>query len=191
MKSFNKKNIITAVILIVFAVISRMVMHGQNYETLTATTVLAGALLGPYLGLLVGLGSVIGTDMFIGNSMIFAYTWSAWAVIGLSNALWSKKVVKTAIWKNSAILTGSGIISVIFFYLWTNFGVWQMGWYSYTFSGLMQCYVAALPFLRNQLVGNLITLPVVVTVGIITYRYLPEVLKNIWQLRKKTLPKIH
>lgn len=177
MNNFTKKNIITAVCLVIFAIASRMLMHGQNYETLTAVTVIAGALLGPALGLAVGLLSVIGSDMIIGNSPILLFTWSAWAVVGLANAVWHKRFAKMSLWQGSAMLTGSGLVSTLFFYLWTNFGVWQIGGlYAHTWQGLIQCYVAAIPFLRNQLLGNIVIVPVVVTITIAAYRYLPSVL---------------
>lgn len=44
-----------------------------------------------------------------------------------------------------------------FFWLWTNFGVWLIsGLYSKTIYGLVACYIAALPFLRNEFLGDLL-----------------------------------
>ena len=45
--------------------------------------------------------------------------------------------------------------SVVFF-LVSNFGVWASGtMYPNTFSGLMICYAAGLPFLKNTLIGDM------------------------------------
>ena len=33
----------------------------------------------------------------------------------------------------------------------TNFGVWLLGSYGYTFTGLLTCYILAIPFLQIQL----------------------------------------
>jgi hypothetical protein len=45
--------------------------------------------------------------------------------------------------------------SVLFFVL-TNFGVWAFdALYPKTLEGLMACYVAAIPFFRNTLLGDL------------------------------------
>jgi hypothetical protein len=42
------------------------------------------------------------------------------------------------------------------FWLWTNFGVWVTGGsYPFTFSGLIACYLAAIPFLKSSLAGDL------------------------------------
>jgi hypothetical protein len=51
-----------------------------------------------------------------------------------------------------------GLASVgaaLLFYLVTNFGVWTRGvLYPLTWEGLVTCYVAAIPFLRNAILGN-------------------------------------
>ncbi|MBK7964035.1 MAG: hypothetical protein IPK10_01070 [Bacteroidetes bacterium] len=49
-----------------------------------------------------------------------------------------------------ASLTGS-----IIFFLLTNFGTWTTGYYGYTASGLMNCYVAGIPFFKGTLIGDL------------------------------------
>jgi hypothetical protein len=49
-----------------------------------------------------------------------------------------------------AALTGS-----VLFFIITNFGVWLAGdIYPKTMAGLLSCYVAAIPFFRNALLGN-------------------------------------
>ncbi len=51
-----------------------------------------------------------------------------------------------------AVLTGS-----VLFFLITNFGVWLTGsLYPRTVEGLVACYVAAIPFFRNTLLGDMI-----------------------------------
>ncbi|WP_166820448.1 DUF6580 family putative transport protein [Thalassoroseus pseudoceratinae] len=45
-------------------------------------------------------------------------------------------------------------VSEVAFFLITNFGSWwTMGFYPHTASGLMDCYVAGLPFFRNSLIS--------------------------------------
>jgi len=42
------------------------------------------------------------------------------------------------------------------FYLVTNFAVWAWGaLYPRTWSGLIACYTAAIPFFRNSLIGDI------------------------------------
>jgi hypothetical protein len=45
------------------------------------------------------------------------------------------------------------VASLVFFIV-TNFGVWLSGWYGYTLEGLSACYIAAIPFYRNQVLGD-------------------------------------
>jgi hypothetical protein len=56
--------------------------------------------------------------------------------------------------------TTAGLSANLFFYLWTNFGVWLLsGMYPKTTTGLLMSYVNALPFLRYQLISTLIFIP--------------------------------
>jgi len=54
---------------------------------------------------------------------------------------------------------GYGLVGALFFYFYTNFGVWLIGnLYPHTFSGLINCYMMGLPFLRLQAVGSMVFL---------------------------------
>ncbi|MFA6475069.1 MAG: DUF6580 family putative transport protein [Patescibacteria group bacterium] len=175
MKHFTKKNLIIAISLIVLGGLGRLLLlEYPNVETLTSVSIIAGALLGPYLGLLVSLCSVVGTDMVIGNTNIMLYTWSAWAIIGLASSLLKRRQRKTIqVWQDSLKFTGFGMITTLFFYLWTNFGVWQLsGMYAHTSAGLMLSYINGLPFLRNQLLGNLFLVPVLSVISLTVVKYL-------------------
>ncbi len=186
---FTRKNIITAFGLIAFAIIGRMLLQAMpNVETLMVVSIIAGAILGPYLGLLVSLLSVIGSDVLIGNTSILVFTWSAWAFIGIASTLLKRKrdsvPQKIAVWSDSLKFTAGGALGTLFFYLWTNFGVWLMtAMYPKTWEGLMQSYIMALPFLRNQFVGNMIIIPAVSIVFLTAWKYAPALIKN-WQNRK-------
>mgnify|MGYP007000161115 len=48
------------------------------------------------------------------------------------------------------------LISAIIFFVITNFGVWLLGSYGYTFSGLITCYVLAIPFFTNTAISTII-----------------------------------
>jgi hypothetical protein len=58
--------------------------------------------------------------------------------------------------RSSALRVGSASVgAAVLFYLITNFGVWSRGTlYPMTWEGLVACYVAAIPFLRNAILGN-------------------------------------
>ena len=170
---FTKVKIIAAASLIIFGAISRYLLKDlPNVETITAVSLLAGSLLGGVWTLVVGLVTVALSDIFIGNSSILLYTWSAWAVMGVFGWLLCKRK-KRAFW-HSLELTGMGFLGNMFFYLWTNFGVWQEGWlYPGNFQGLLASYVAGLPFLKMQLIGTAVIVPLVSLVAILAWKYLP------------------
>lgn len=156
----NKKNIVFATLLIVLGIAGRMALLSYpNIETLMAVSILAGTLLGWRWGAVVSLFAVIGSDMMIGNTAILLYTWSAWLAIGAVSAVANRRG-KTEVWSGALRNAGLGVVGTLFFYLWTNFGVWHIGsLYPHTIDGLVLSYVNGLPFLRNQLLGNLLIVP--------------------------------
>ena len=51
----------------------------------------------------------------------------------------------------------AGVLSAALFYLVSNFMVWMGGeMYPRTAAGLVECYIAAIPFAFNMLLGNLL-----------------------------------
>ena len=126
--------------------VSRFIPHPPNFTSLMALSFYIPAIFGirfiPALIL-----SFIVTDMFIGFHSVTLFTWGSVVVIGLlSNFFYSNT--------KSRIL-GSLIGALIFFVI-TNFGVWSLGSYGYTISGLITCYTLALPFFGNTLISTLI-----------------------------------
>ena len=54
---------------------------------------------------------------------------------------------------------GYGLVGALFFYFYTNFGVWLIGnWYPHTLAGLIQSYVMGLPFLKLHAVSSMLLL---------------------------------
>ena len=52
-------------------------------------------------------------------------------------------------------VAGAGLVGCTVFFVVTNFAVWALGeTYPQTPAGLTQCYVAALPYYRNSLLGT-------------------------------------
>ncbi len=66
--------------------------------------------------------------------------------------------------KSLKSITGGILIAPTAFFLISNFSVWlmQKTMYPKTFDGLIQCYIAGLPFYRNALIATLIFLPMIV-----------------------------
>jgi hypothetical protein len=158
------KKIALVITLIVAAVSWRIINHNYmiapNFELVTVATVIAAIVLGYKAAIAVPLASMIISDLIIGNTSIFMFTWSAFLIIGLGAILLAKLNKKT----NAQILcsVGFAVISSFFFFAFTNFGVWAQGWYPATWSGLAECFALAIPFYRTMLIGNIIMVPTAV-----------------------------
>ncbi len=179
---FNKTKLICALLLITSGAISRILLKDlPNIETVTVTSLLAGSILGGLYSVVIPLTVIALSDMYIGNDPILIFTWSAWAVIGLLGRLLYHRRKNS--YKFIFQITGMGLLSSLFFYLYTNFGVWLL-WHMYpkTLSGLIQCYFMGLPFLRNQLVSDLIFIPAASVTLVLFLKYYK--VKN-YEIRQK------
>jgi len=162
----NCSKLFLAVLLISLAVLFRTRWHlGPNIEFVTTSSFLAAAYLGGFWAGAVPFLVMVISDKIISNSNIYLFTWSAFVFIGLGNYLAIRKSGKKKLILKQ---TGLGVIAALFFYLYTNFGVWLLGsfgMYPKTLVGLMRCYLMGLPFLRFNLIGNLIFVPVSFTLS--------------------------
>jgi hypothetical protein len=148
--------------LIASAVIWRVVnWHyaiAPNLEIVTASTLVAAVFLGWRMGLVVPLVTMAISDVFIHNTPILFFTWSAFALIGLAGLVlrrWREAPGKLVL----GALAG-GAAGSVFFFLYTNFGVWLIDqMYPHTWAGLAQSYVMGVPFYRTMLLGNLVLVP--------------------------------
>lgn len=129
-----------------------------NLELATAASFLAAGVLRHRLAALAPLAVAAVSDLLLGNSAVLWFTWSAWAVIGLGAML----TRRARGGRRFAAAVGLGVGGSVFFFLWTNAGVWVQGrgaYYPAGLDGLAASYAAGLPFLRNMLLGNLVLLP--------------------------------
>jgi hypothetical protein len=78
------------------------------------------------------------------------FTYAAFALIVLMGIFTLKKV-------RPARLIGSALGASAIFFVVSNFGVWlSSGMYPHTASGLQACYLAAIPFVKNTLLGDMV-----------------------------------
>lgn len=131
---------------------------GPNVEFVTVATLLMGVYLGGVWRIMFPIVSLFISDALIGSySPIFYFTWSAYLLMAFASPI-LQKFQKTP---TRLILSSTfySLLFTLFFYFWTNFGVWRLGWYPQTWTGLLESYIAALPFLRFHLIGNLLFVP--------------------------------
>ncbi len=140
------------------AILMRLLPHPWNVTPLGAMCLFGGATFRSKRdSVLVPLAAVLLSDYAVihltyhGQYAWFSpYTWTGFLLVGLLG--WTLRNKLTVVRVVGASLAGS-----VAFFLVSNFGVW-VGWKLYppTFGGLVDCYVAALPFFRNSLVGDLV-----------------------------------
>ena len=131
-----------------------------NLELVTAATFAATILLRSRWAFVVPLAVTVVSDVVLGNTAIALFTWSAWLVVGLG----SRRARDPTGWRRGGAGAAFGVAGSLWFFAWTNFGVWLQGrgvWYPAGADGLVASYVAGLPFLRTMLLGNLVLVPLV------------------------------
>jgi len=136
---------------------------GPNVEFVTIASLGAGYFMNnKKLAMIVPLVIMALSDAVIGNTSIFLFTWSAFLLTPLIGVALSRINKEKGNAYPALAGLGGSLLSVLIFYLWTNFGVViTTAMYPDTISGLMNSYINALPFLKNQLYGNMVFAPMI------------------------------
>ena len=143
--------------------ISQPIFMMDMFFIVAVVSLLSGLLLGGIYALIVPLLTMIITDIYYGNNYILLFTWSGFAMIGVLGHLVKKKRGLSI--RNIPTIFGVGIIGVLLYDLWTNFGSW-LGWYPHTLDGLALCYTLAIPFtMWHILSSSMLILLVVVPIA--------------------------
>ena len=141
-----------AIGLLVFAAFARLIPHPPNMTPLVAVALFGGATLSKGLGILVPLVAIMASDLALGLHDVVAFTWGS--VILMAMLGWWVRPHS-----HGGRIAGAAVLGSTLFFLVTNFGVWLVGhggsMYPKTLAGLLECYIAALPFYRNALIGDL------------------------------------
>jgi len=172
-----KNEIIFAIIAISLGVLTRTFLDlGHNIEMITAFAIVSGFYFNnKKLAYAVPLISMVISDVIIGNTSIFLFTWSGFLFAPMLGFFLRNLADRAKDSKFAVGLVGSqigGIVSTMLFFLWTNFGVWIEGtMYARTGTGLIQSYINAIPFLTNQFVGNIIIVPIVFAAAYFFFNY--------------------
>ncbi len=138
-----------ALSLIIFGILLRFVPHAPNFTPVAAIALFGGAYLSRRNALIVPLILMIASDAVIGMHNVVIFTWGGFLLVTLLGLGLQKKTSPRKIISLS-------LASSLVFFIVSNFGVWAMGWYPLTFSGLVRCFVMALPFLRDLTVSTVI-----------------------------------
>ncbi len=140
-----------AIGLVLMIVLSRLVPHPPNFTPVLAAALFCGVLYArPSHALLIPLLGMAAGDLVLGlHDQIWAVYLAVALCVGLGRWMLNPPGVLTTV---AASVSGS-----VLFFLLTNLAVWLQGdLYPLTATGLLACYVAAIPFFHHTLIATLL-----------------------------------
>jgi hypothetical protein len=138
--------------LIGFDVTARILPHVPGVWPVAASALFAGRMLRwPLLSLIVPVGAVA-----LSNLVLPGDHWAVLATVAVALCVPALLGMLARRWQGAAPTAAAMIASSLVFFAVTNFAVWAFdGLYPMTAQGLVQCYIAALPFLDRTVFGDL------------------------------------
>lgn len=167
MQDQNKNTFFLAIGLILFGAFSRLISVIPNFSAVEALALFGGAYLASrFLSIAIPLIALFVTDLILNNTILRGFypdhegfvifsdymIWNAAAIILI--VLLSKVVLK----KKTVLRFAGGVLgATLTFWIISNLGTFISGTlYPKTITGLVACFTAALPFLKNSLIGNVL-----------------------------------
>ncbi|UOF02601.1 DUF6580 family putative transport protein [Bdellovibrio reynosensis] len=142
--------VLTLVMMVLVAAFSRLIPHPWNFTAIGAMALFGGAMFpSKKQSLVLPIAALFISDLVLGlhSTMVFVY----FAFLAIVLLGWALRDNRSVVRVGTFALVSSSI-----FFLISNFGVWIMGgMYTPDFAGLVNCYVAAIPFFDNQIYGDL------------------------------------
>ncbi|MBI4211863.1 MAG: hypothetical protein HY540_04415 [Deltaproteobacteria bacterium] len=141
--------IATLIGFILLAALSRFLPHFPNFTPMMALALFSGAFFtDKKQAFLIPLAAMFLSDFFLGFHNLMPLTYLCFAVtVGMG--MWLQQH------RSAGSIAFTALASSVLFFTVTNFGVWAFsGMYSKSAAGLATCYIAALPFFQNSLMGD-------------------------------------
>lgn len=158
---YSRFGVIT--LLILLAALSRLIPHPPNFSPIGGMALFGAAYYTRrYSAYLIPVTAMWISDLIL-NNIVYgqyfnhfvwfysgsAFTYGAFILIVVYGSFILKKI-------RLANLIMASLGTSIIFYVVSNFGVWlSSGMYSHSFSGLITCYAAGIPFFKNTLLSDL------------------------------------
>jgi hypothetical protein len=140
---------IVIALIILAAAASRLIPHPPNVASITAVALFGGAYLtDKRMALIVPLAALLLSDLVLGFYRHMEIVYGSFLLV-VCLGFWLQR-------KRSAVrIAGAALASSVIFFIITNFGVWAFeSLYPKTAAGLLACYVAAIPFFQNTVLGD-------------------------------------
>ena len=142
---------LTLVGIVLAAAAMRMIPHAPNFTPIMAIALFGGAYFAnKKAAFAVPLAAMYLSDLFLGFDGSMPFVYGSFALTVCLGLMIQGRYSPLRI--GGAALAGS-----ILFFIITNMGVWITGnLYPMTAQGLLTCYIAAIPFFRNTLMGDMV-----------------------------------
>lgn len=155
-KKLKNPQVLLLVWICIFAIL-RILPHPANVSPVLTLSVFAGF----YLSWRTAIAAILLILIFsdLGLACVYHYPlfgyWSLFVYSGFLMIVTMGHYLRQHS-KNIFLIYGIAISSSLGYWLWTNLGVWLFdAIYPKDMLGLMACYVAALPFLKHAILGDL------------------------------------
>src|SRR5438128_711996 len=145
----SKPRLLVLVCMILAAAASRIVPHPPNMASIAAVALFGGVYLSnKRLAFLVPVGALLLSDFVLGFYRHMEIVYGSFALAVCIGLLLRKR-------RSIPRIAGATLAGSVVFFVITNFGVWAFeSLYPKSFAGLIACYVAAIPFFQNTLMGD-------------------------------------
>ena len=139
------------IILAGFGILTRFITHPANFTAISALALFGSFYLNKKQAFLIPNSAMFFPDLFLGfyEIKIMAAVYLSFILTVLAGIALKKQ-------KQMTFILISGLFAAILFFIITNGAVFLFSpWYEKSINGLLKCFILALPFFRNHLIGNL------------------------------------
>ena len=140
------------VFLVAFVAVARLLPHAPGFLPVAASALFAGRVLRiPALAVVVPVAA-----MALSNLWLPTEDWRITTIGTLAISVAAFAGMLTRRWSGPLPVVAAVLSCSLIFFAASNFAVWAFsGMYPLTGAGLVQCYIAALPFLEKTVLGDL------------------------------------
>ena len=137
--------------MVVLGAFARLIPHPWNFTPMMAIGLFAGSQARKVsTGVLTTLCALVLSDAVLGFYSGFWYVYAAALIPVLLGTLIRNRT-------SAGAIAGAGLASSVSFFLITTFMYWTTeGFYPHTSAGLSACFLAGIPFYRNQVLGDVV-----------------------------------
>ncbi|MEE9438789.1 MAG: DUF6580 family putative transport protein [Saprospiraceae bacterium] len=167
MKLKSSNSLLISTVFIIGAAFSRLITVLPNFSVIESLALFGGAyIVSKYKAILIPVLALFLSDLVLNNTILRVFypnvdgavifpSYLIWSIISMVFIVGFGSVLLKKV--NALRVLGGVLGSTAIFFIISNFGVWMTSlMYPKNLGGLIGCYVAAIPFVMNSLIGNLV-----------------------------------